>query len=133
MKGWNKLGPDSSRAPCPWESVIVDEVITSSSELLPLLAAGATLLAFDTYMRPSQTFSLEKESLVAPQGRGAFAQWAVVVAPVHRHVPLKTGCYVRRHGHDRRLAASSFVDLAAGHWSLFFIDAVAHTARSSTT
>ena len=65
MKGWGKLEPDSSRPPCPWESVllIVDELLISHSEPLPLLAACATLLAFDTYMRPSETLSLHGEGI----------------------------------------------------------------------
>lgn len=45
-----------------------------------VLAACASLLAFDTYMRPGETLAVQRGHVVRPKSR-KYSQWATVICP----------------------------------------------------
>ena len=107
LKGFSRKAPEPSRDPPPleltWLAADFFERTVGSDE--SLLAAVATLLAVDGYLRPSEVLALRTQDFFK-SGRGRTLKWSVVVAPLSRGVPAKNrqfddgfvaGAYDRHH------------------------------------
>jgi integrase len=110
LQGFAKKAPEPSRDPplleLTWLAADFFERTSSSDE--GLMAALATLLAVDGYLRPSETVGLRSQDFFK-SGRGCSLKWSVVVAPLTRGVPAKNkqfddgfvvGAYDRHHIKD---------------------------------
>jgi integrase len=90
LKGFMKKAPEPSRDPPPYEVawLAASYFAKSVGGRQGLLAAAATLVAADGYLRPSEALGLRKEDFYR-SGEGRATQWSVVVAPLSRAVPAK--------------------------------------------
>ena len=89
LKGFKNQTHHVQRDVITWEETIlqadrqVDMFLKDKKNLLPLMIAAASLLAFDLYCRVSDLFQVVAESLLSPLSRQdrAGASWCVVLFP----------------------------------------------------
>ena len=89
LKGWKKKAPPESRAPVPWSLVVA--MATALTSQGSWHSAFALLLAFVTYMRPSEVMQLEPQDFLPPEQ--LVGSWSVIIKPFDRLVPTKVGDY----------------------------------------
>jgi integrase len=138
LKGFMRKAPEPSRDPPPYQLawLAADFFVRSYRGRLGALAAAATLIAADGYLRPSEALGLRKEDFFC-SGRGAQQEWSVVVAPLTRAVPAKNKQFDDGYiagGHDRTyvksllkllvpsapLGEKIFAPLSLPHWEKMY-------------
>lgn len=81
LKGCQLLDPDRSRDPAPWEvCLLIAHFLGTRHGREGLLAACASLLAFDAYLRPGETLAVERRHVVRPKNR-RYTHWAIIICP----------------------------------------------------
>ena len=74
LKGWRKASPAVSRDAAPWEAVLLMASTLARRSREGALAAIASLLAFDCYLRPSETLNLRCDAVFPPKrARGPYS------------------------------------------------------------
>lgn len=92
-KGWANLEPGASKDPCPYEVamwIAYDMVIRG----LPLFAI-ATVLGFDTYIRPGKLCLLRHGNIIPPaKSVGVhYRHWTILLHPQEGLEPSKAGTF----------------------------------------
>ncbi len=138
LKGFMRKAPEPSRDPPPYQLawLAADFFVRSYRGRLGALAAAATLIAADGYLRPSEALGLRKEDFFC-SGRGTQQEWSVVVAPLTRALPAKNKQFddgFIAGAHDRTyvksllkllvpstsLGEKVFAPLSLPHWEKMF-------------
>ena len=87
LRGWRLLSPSYSRE--PWDWLVWCALAMALISAGRFLAAIATLVMVEAYLRPGEMLSLEPASLLPP--RAGREDWALLLFPQHRPERSKAG------------------------------------------
>lgn len=147
LKGWEKRCPGETGQPVPFDILlIISNYMMLQNGTVGIEAAAANLLAFDCYLRPSETVDLCKQHLTPPRANST-ARWVVTVKPRDEDIPAKNrefDCSVEAGGPRRdfiqklvnalhaaaRPNGRLFPNLTLSLWEKLFRDSCAHFGYS---
>ncbi|CAK0888003.1 unnamed protein product, partial [Prorocentrum cordatum] len=83
LAGWFKAGPDRVRDPLPWEAAVLIADNLAERDREGVAAAGALLVSFDGYIRPSNTLAITSREVSQRQAGSNpnYPSLVVTIAP----------------------------------------------------
>ena len=80
LQGWAMGAPETVRMPCLWVAALAGAAHPFQGDAQSRHAVRASPLPFDLFCGPSELLAVRVGDVLPPLGRGAYRQWALVIA-----------------------------------------------------